>query len=714
MALNGLNIAYLDGVDKSTPELSFTKDTLLGLTKDVHENIDAVVNGYDLIGFRGDDSIEDDEHLRNYLLRTKQVVEAYPASVENVYKNPQTFSKMLGAVLGAWDTDKREDTIDRMAAIESQMIDNGSINIGFSDDAEDIAYFDGDEDYDNEYYHEVRIAGIGASVKTVAVKHNKKGLFNRLKKMIEKKDLTTPENNIVSKNPFFKQQITNSRRNVAVARSAAKPRKVVVKDSITNENKTVKLLPIAKQSNLAGFESNNDIQAILNGTDFSTNINGKTAVRNHLIRNYKVLAANPEEYFEDEEEENEVLGSLEYAIANINGEFDKVLCNLAGVGMNDEDYDAFLGYLGKSKAERKAEKKEIKKRKQDAKAAKKAATTKAEKKAARKQYWSAVKDNQKRIAKNVKTAAKKAGKAIVKAVKKVTKVLIKYNPVTLIARGVILMACNINMFKMAERMYYGTIAKEEAAKEGVSTEAWETGKKAYEKLAKGFKKIGGNESKLKKALAKGHKRAWNGSDSFNAKELLNRALKNKENIDKSVSQDEAALKEQGATVSNDPNVTYEETKQEVEIDATDTAVGSILGLFDNNYLTIGSLGVVTEAAVASGCATAGGVLSAILSTLKSSFKNIDLKKIKQNAKETIKEKVQQNFSAMNQPSVDETQVNETSQTIDEQNVATKNKDQQSSNIKTVAIIGVGVLAFGAIAAVIISNKNNAREQSKNI
>ena len=435
-----------------------------------------------------------------------------------------------------------------------------------------------------------------------------------------------------------------------------------------------KSLPAAAKINPLVKPVNNNVEVkkavikrTLNGVGLGSTDDAKQLLTNTLA----IVNENPALYVEDTDELENVRGLLGYAIDNWDN--DDAVEKLCGTGMNYEQYEHFADSLGAAVAKislpvKKARKATLKKTKKLS--AMKAALQKAAKnttlkaklaqriaeaekhslgkkffkkvgnavkktggaiKKAAKKTGSALKTAAKKTGKAVATAAKKTAQAVKKAVKKIVKFVVKYNPITLVARAIILMACSLNMFKMAERMYPGTMSEADAVKLGLTSEQYKASKEAYDKLVKSFTKIGGKESKLKKNLEKGSKKVWKGGDELSVKELTAAALKNKKSIDNEYNADEAELKKAGATATNDPNVTYSETREEVEV-----AVEGILGLVENGYIVNG-LGVVTEATVASGAASAGGILAKILGGLKKVFASGKIKNAVKNTVQKVKD-----------------------------------------------------------------------------
>lgn len=905
--MNGIPLAFLDGIDDNETN-QLVSDVLRGYDDDTIENIDTLINGYDLVGFKGDGSVDDSEKLRSYILRTKVVAEKYPQSVRE-YQNPEQFAKMLGYVLQHWDSANRESALEAMANEEERLIGLGQIKIDLADDAEDVELGDDIADDDDDFVQIGTVATAKGVAKVVKSKKGKVGFFRSLKKLNNNANISASSNDVVNSNPFLNKIKNSLRKKIAESR---KTKKTYVKNPAVKRAKVITQNVATDVKGLDGFDT--DIQALLGGYDFYENLNGDNdQLKTYLQRTKRVLENNSDELFSSRNQEDVVLGEIDYVLKNYDNKeaLNCVLSGLSGDGMDDEQYHEFIQGIGRAKRQQKMRSffKALKKAKKDnsnkslrkatainpfvAPVAKKAvkinnerqlngvasmellgclngvdatktvlkntlemvrqnpslyvddqyeyentvgmlgyaiknwndekvvdqlcglgmtgeqyedlqdelgavvakttlpirkALKKANRKskrlsAMRKSYamaatnsiqkkklaerlaeaqkhqlgkkffkkvgtaikktGSAVKNAAKKTGQAVKTAAKKTGQAIKKAVKKIVKFVIKYNPVTLVTRAIILMACRLNMFNMSERMHPATLSETEAAKLGLSAEQYKASKDAYAKLLKSFTKIGGKESKLKTALEKGSKKVWKGGDTFSVATLKATALQNKKNIDSQYNEDEAELKKAGATSTNDPNVTYSETRQEVEV-----AVNGILGLIENGYIVNG-LGVVTEATVASGAASAGGILAKILGGLKKVFasgkvrnavKNFGSKvkntvsniktnrqqKIASGEKTPLKDRIK-NFTSNAKDTVKNIASSPTAQNVKEsaKNAATTaaasilnkyngeatetNDNQNGSNdggSKMAIIVGIGAIALLGVAGVIAYNKNN--------
>ncbi len=874
--ISGIDIQLLDGVDTAENEHTqlLIAQALKGYDRNTIDNIDTLINGYDLAGFAGDGSIEDEEKVRSFLIRTKVVADKYPQSV-NGYQNPEQFSKMLGYVLQNWDNANRERALQNMVSEEARLIGLGAIKTDLAEDDDDVELVGVDEEIDEDDQEVIGSVATadGTVKKVVKTKKGKGGFFKNVQKLLNNPNISKEANAVVNSNTLLDKVKNTARRKTAQSRQR---KKTLVTNKATKQAKVISQDVATNVSGLSGFDD--DIQMVLNGADFIEGLNGMedNAIKNYLQRTKKVLEKNNNDLFNSQNQENVVLGALEYALKNIDNDeaSEVVLHNLSGVGMTNDEYDEFIRGLGEAVKQSKKRKffsalKKVQKNpttanvKAVAKAnvfvkpaqkslakkvaerlvakqvdsvqsqtlggidgntavknilnttistiksnpknfvddqyeyenvlgvlgyalqhfanpevqdklcgksmtfeqydnmedqlgavvAKKAITVKKAEKANRKRnsklsellkaYRSAPKNSEekkklaeklaeasknaqmkglfgalgktklkdkikkavkkvakvatkvatapvkaavkatkavtkatvkatKAVAKTTAKVAKKVGKAVAKAVKKVVKFVIKYNPITLVARSIILMACQLNMFKMAERIYPALVSEEEATKLGLTAEQYKASKDAYEKLKKGFTKMGGKESKLQKYLEKGSKKVWKGGDTFDTNELKSQALKNQKNIDTMVNEDEAELKKQGAVSSDDPNVTYSETEETVEVpvdEAQEVAVSGLLGLIDNGYLTVDGLGLIATATVASGTASASGVLASILATLKKIFASGKVK-------EAVK-KVAKNVATKTKNAV----VNAKQKTVEAvKNVATTTKEKVSDTI----------------------------------
>ncbi len=94
-------------------------------------------------------------------------------------------------------------------------------------------------------------------------------------------------------------------------------------------------------------------------------------------------------------------------------------------------------------------------------------------------------------------------KKIGKGIKKVVKAVVKYNPATMAIRGAILLILRTNTSKIASRLIYGYLNKEQAQAKNLDLNEWQKLVKALKKAEKFYTKLGGTSSKFKKAIVKG-------------------------------------------------------------------------------------------------------------------------------------------------------------------------------------------------------------------
>lgn len=115
--------------------------------------------------------------------------------------------------------------------------------------------------------------------------------------------------------------------------------------------------------------------------------------------------------------------------------------------------------------------------------------------------------------KKIGQAVKKVGKATGQVAKKAGKAIIRFNPLTISARGGFLLAMKLNLKKMASKLKWGYATKEQAAAKGISVQEWEKSKNALAKIEKLFAdKLQGKKSALKNAILKGKAGGLSGID----------------------------------------------------------------------------------------------------------------------------------------------------------------------------------------------------------
>ncbi len=286
----------------------------------------------------------------------------------------------------------------------------------------------------------------------------KNSFFSSLKKSLKPR-LTTEAQDIVSSNPATVKLRNHLRHRTAQARK-----------------KHGKATTANTSASISGIDD--DAQILLSGDDLQYAISGDdpmTAIARYLLRTRRVAEQHPE-YFTSADEAKGTIASVDALMKVWDNETlrDKVFDQLDKANIGGE----LNGKL------RKKLKKAVKK------------------------VTSAVK----KVATAVKKVAKKVGKAVAKVAKKVWKLVVRFNPLTLLIRAGILGFCRLNMFKVANKCYIGSLSKADALKKGATAEEWEKSNKAYGHLKNAYTKLGGKESKLRSVLEKGNKKKWNGTE----------------------------------------------------------------------------------------------------------------------------------------------------------------------------------------------------------
>ena len=607
-----------------------------GYTRQVANNIDTVLKGLDFAGFEGNGSIEDDEMLLNHLVRTKYIVEHAPQTIAG-YQNPKMFDKMLGYVIDHWDTPNREAALDIAAREEERLIGLGAIVIPDHEE-EEYEFMQGGIEGNLYNLDEYEVNGLGA----VRTKTGKRGFFNNVRKLNSNAALTESARALknAAQDAFLRKKIRKNRSGISARRKKITKNTVTAIPDITPagqypEQPEEKIITqeIAETPEVIeglGSTYNNEerFNHVLQGYDFvgalgaiSTREDDLQSMKNYFESTRSLVANAPAEYFDNPEEARMTIGALDYITMNWDNPVtrDKALDILSGVAMTDgqhEEFIAGLGGFGNLAGLGALDGKLLKKVKSAAKkvgtAVKKVAkkTTTAVKTAAKKTATAV-----KKTAKKVGTAVKKAVKATGKFLKKVVKAVIKYNPLSLIIKGGILLAMRLNMFNFAKKLYPGMISEQEAARLGISAADWQKHKQAYDKSFKIYEKFGGTRKKFDSALQKGSKKVWKGSDDFDKNAATAAAQGHEAEANAEIAAEEAELKAKGASVTNDPNTMYSEQQAEVEVEVPENEA-TVQGLMLNGYITENmGLGVVTAtiiAASATALAAIASVISAIL------------------------------------------------------------------------------------------------------
>lgn len=256
-----------------------------------------------------------------------------------------------------------------------------------------------------------------------------------------------------------------------------------------------------------------DIMAITMGTDLQTYGLGndevdEMAIYNHLKRTRDVIIKAPQ-MFRVMKNPLEVARLLDYILQHWGSPDRDAYLDIAGweeqrlldegkivypiADLSGEEIEEGLGFLKKIKKAFKKVGKGIKK------VAKKVGS--GVKKAAK-----GVAKVTKKVGKGIAKGAKAVGKGIVKGAKAVGKFVARFNPVSLAARGGLLLAIRKNMFKLADKLRWGLYTEADAQKAGIKIEDFRKMQEKYNKARKIFvKTLQGKESKFKAAIAKGTK-----------------------------------------------------------------------------------------------------------------------------------------------------------------------------------------------------------------
>ena len=105
---------------------------------------------------------------------------------------------------------------------------------------------------------------------------------------------------------------------------------------------------------------------------------------------------------------------------------------------------------------------------------------------------------------NVKNTVKTVGQKVGQAAKVAVKAVVKYNPLSIAARGGFLLAMKLNLGKMASKLKWAYGSQQQAAAKGVNAATWQKSKNALSKVESLFAdKLQGSKSTLQKAILKG-------------------------------------------------------------------------------------------------------------------------------------------------------------------------------------------------------------------
>ncbi|WP_296684124.1 hypothetical protein [Flavobacterium sp.] len=105
---------------------------------------------------------------------------------------------------------------------------------------------------------------------------------------------------------------------------------------------------------------------------------------------------------------------------------------------------------------------------------------------------------------NVKKTVKTVGQKVGQAAKVAVKAVVKFNPLSIAARGGFLLAMKLNLGKMASKLKWAYGTQQQAAAKNVSATTWQKSKDALVKVEKLFAdKLQGSRVALKNAILKG-------------------------------------------------------------------------------------------------------------------------------------------------------------------------------------------------------------------
>jgi hypothetical protein len=126
-------------------------------------------------------------------------------------------------------------------------------------------------------------------------------------------------------------------------------------------------------------------------------------------------------------------------------------------------------------------------------------------------FFTNVKKAAQTVGKTVGKAASTVGQKVGQAAKAAVKAVVKYNPLSLAARGGYLLAMKLNMGKMASKLKWGYATQQQAAAKGIDAGSWQKSKNALAKVEKLFAdKLQGSRSALQNAILKGKAGNLNG------------------------------------------------------------------------------------------------------------------------------------------------------------------------------------------------------------
>lgn len=104
----------------------------------------------------------------------------------------------------------------------------------------------------------------------------------------------------------------------------------------------------------------------------------------------------------------------------------------------------------------------------------------------------------------VKTTTQKVGNKVAEVAKSAIKAVVKFNPLSLAARGGFLLALKLNLGHIGSKLKWAYASKEQAAAKGVNADTWQKSKNALAKVEALFAdKLQGDRTALKNAILNG-------------------------------------------------------------------------------------------------------------------------------------------------------------------------------------------------------------------
>lgn len=103
----------------------------------------------------------------------------------------------------------------------------------------------------------------------------------------------------------------------------------------------------------------------------------------------------------------------------------------------------------------------------------------------------------------IKTAVKNTVNKVKEGAKKVGKAVVKYNPLTVAARGGLLLVMKTNLFGIAKKIKYGYLSESQARAKNMNLLEWKKVQATVHKMEKLFQTVGGDPKNLKNAILNG-------------------------------------------------------------------------------------------------------------------------------------------------------------------------------------------------------------------